>query len=165
MERNEGMSATQIKKVSWWHESILDWELENPDKNLGECAREFRVSETWLSIIRNSDVYREYAALRRKDHNENVSKSIIERVEDVADLSLEVLHERIEKERETIGLKIVTQTCELALKSLGFGQRSDSKETQVNVTIGNIDPSLLERARNKMKLINDENIQLPPPEI
>ena len=147
------MSATQLKKMSWWHESILDWELNNPDKSMGECALTFGVTETWLSIIRNSDIYKEYAAQRRILHNENVSKSIIERVEEVAGVSLEVLQERIDRERHTIGLGIVNDTCGMALKALGFGVKHGGEGSQVNVMIGVASPELLDRAREKMRLI------------
>lgn len=149
------MSATQIKKVNWWHKSIFDWEIANPSLKMKDCAVAFGVSETWLSIIRNSDIYMEYAALRREEHNDNVSKTVIERVEDVADVSLEVLEERIRAERKTLGLGIVNNAAEMALKALGFGQKSSSRgDTQINVILGAADPALLERARETMRTVN-----------
>ena len=150
------MSATQLKKLSWWHESILDWELENPERSMRECSVTFGISETWLSIIRNSDIYKEYAAQRRLEHNANVSMSVVERVEAVADTSLEVLQERIDSERNTIGLGVVNDTCTMALKALGFGSKGSDRggDTQVNLILGAASPELLGRARDKMKLIN-----------
>ncbi len=150
------MSATQIKKINWWHKSIFDWEIANPSLKLNDCAKAFGVSATWLSIIRNSDIFIEYAALRREEHNNNVSKTVIERVEDVADISLEVLEERIRNERRTLGLGIVNNTAEMALKALGFGQKPSGRGegTQVNVILGGADPALLARAREKMRTVN-----------
>lgn len=149
------MAMNQVKKVSYWHESIVDWELQNPDKSMGDCALYFNVTEAWLSVIRNSDIFKEYSALRRGEHNENVSMSVIDRAEAVADVSLEVLEERIRNERRSIGLGIVNDTAAMALKALGFGQKQDSRapNTQVNIVLG-ADPELLARAREKMRLAN-----------
>lgn len=149
------MAMNQVKKVSFWHESIVDWELQNPDKSMGECAEYFGVTEPWLSVIRNSDIFREYSALRRGEHNENVSMSVIDRVEAVAGVSLEVLEERIRAERHSIGLGIVNDTATMALKALGFGKKQDSRtnNTQVNIVLS-ADPELLARARDKMRLAN-----------
>jgi len=148
------MAMNQVKKVSFWHESIVDWELQNPEKSMGDCALYFNVTETWLSTIRNSDIFKEYSALRRGEHNENISMSIIDRAEAVAGVSLEVLEERIQKERDTIGLGIVNDTAAMALKALGFGQKQDTRSnTQVNIVLG-ADPALLARARDKMRLAN-----------
>lgn len=149
------MAMNQVKKVSFWHESIVDWELQNPEKSMGECAEYFGVTEPWLSVIRNSDIFKEYAALRRGEHNSNVSMSVIDRAEAVAGVSLEVLEERIRAERHSIGLGIVNDTAAMALKALGFGQKQDSRanHTQVNIVLG-ADPELLARAREKMRLVN-----------
>jgi len=156
VETSKPMAMNQVKKVSYWHESIVDWELQNPDKSMGDCALHFNVTEPWLSVIRNSDIFREYAALRRGEHNSNVSMSVIDRAEAVAGVSLEVLEERIQNERRTIGLGIVNDTAAMALKALGFGQKQDTRgggNTQVNIVLG-ADPELLARAREKMRLAN-----------
>ena len=150
------MAMNQVKKVSFWHESIVDWELQNPEKSMGACAEYFGVTEPWLSTIRNSDIFKEYAALRRGEHSENVSLSIVERAEAVAGVSLEVLEERIQNERRTISLGIVNDAAAMALKALGFGQKQDGRgggNTQVNIMLG-ADPELLARAREKMRVAN-----------
>jgi len=150
------MSAVQLKKVSWWHEAIFDWELQHPDRKLYECAAELGVTQAWLSTIRNSDVYREYAAARRTDHNGTVSTSIVDRVEDVAGISLSVLKKRIAEERESISLQTVNDTCSMALRALGFGaNRSRTPDQQVTVQINMANPALLDRAREKMRVLRN----------
>lgn len=149
------MAKSQIKKVSWWHESIVDWTLANPSRSLTECAAYFGVTLSYLSVLRNSDAFRDYEARRREEHNAEVSKSIVDKVEDVASVSLEVLKERIEEERSYIGLKTVTDVCSITLKALGFGVKSDNSpaNSQVNVFVG-ADQETLHNAREKMRLIN-----------
>lgn len=152
------MAVKQVLKVSWWHESVVDWKLKNPELNQGDCARHFNVSESYMSILCNSDAFRAYEAGRRAEHNKAVSKDIIEQVEEVASVSLEVLHERIDKERDSIGLKIVGETCEMALKSLGFGVKPASGQPVNNVLVLNAaTPEALESARGKMRLINQSS--------
>ena len=51
------MAEVQISRVKIHHEQILTWLILNPDKTQGECAAHFGVTETWLSIIINSDVF------------------------------------------------------------------------------------------------------------
>ena len=80
-------------------------------------------------------------------------------MEEVATVSLEVLNERIDRERETIGLKLVGETCDMALKALGFGAKPANGQPVNNVLVLNAaTPEGLEQARSNMKLIN----QLPP---
>ncbi len=151
------MAEVQINKMSWWHKSIVDWELEHPDRKLGECALEMGVTESWLSTIRNSDIYREYEALRRIEHNENVSKSVIEQVDELAGTALGVLNERIKNERDKIGLGVVIDAGGMALKALGFGPKHGGRGgdgPQVVIQLGAASPELLERARGAMKQVN-----------
>ena len=154
-----------LVKVSEWHKDIFNWEIEHPGVNLSICAEHFGVGETWLSTIRNTDVYKEYAAQQRLNHNYNVSRSVIEGVEAVAGVALEVIEERIKKERDTIGLGVVNDAANMALKALGFGNKSNGRggETQFNVFLGAASPEALEKARDKMRLINVQGAQGPGP--
>lgn len=113
--------SKQVKHVRWWHEAVVDWELENPGLTMNECASYFDVSPSYLSILRNSDAYKEYAERRRREHNSNVSETIIQKTEKLAKIAVDVLTERIDSERKTILLGGVKDTAEMALKSLGFG--------------------------------------------
>ncbi len=147
-------NCVQIKAVSYWHQAIIDWELNNPEKTMNECARVFGVTAGWMSVIRKSDVFQEYAARRRQEHNEGVSKSITERVEELAGNAVEVLNERIIAERASIGLAVVNTSADMALKALGFGVRKGGDNPAVQVNVGlEVSPELLARARTKMRRV------------
>ena len=150
------MANNALVGIQEWHKDIFNWEIEHPGVNLSVCAAHFGVHDTWLSTIRNSDIYKEYVAQQRLNHNDNVSKSVIEGVEAVAGVALEVIEERIRAERKTIGLGLVNDAANMALKALGFGNKSNGRggETQVNVFLGAASPEALENARDKMRLIN-----------
>lgn len=143
----------QIQKVSWWHEQIVDWMLSNPKGTLGQCAGFFAVTQPWLSTVINSDAFKDYMSRRRAEHQRLLSQNVVEKVEGLAHLSLEVLHDRIEAERHQISLGLVRETADMALKACGYRANSGP---QVNVQIGLVDPTVLARAREKMRVINNE---------
>ena len=151
-----GNSQYQIEKVGEWHKNIFNWEIEHPGASVEECAAHFNVTPGWMSTVRNSDCYIEYASICRFIHNDHVSKNVLEQVEGLANVSLEVLQERISRERNNIGLGIVNDSAALALKAMGFGQKNDARggNTQINVILGGASKEVLERARDKMRTVN-----------
>lgn len=61
------MSEVQIQSISHRHEAIADWLLAHPNvKSLELLANHMNVSRPWLSVIMNSDVFKEYFEKRRK---------------------------------------------------------------------------------------------------
>ncbi|MFQ5741976.1 MAG: hypothetical protein ACE5HV_00125 [Acidobacteriota bacterium] len=163
------MAEHQIteKGLSYRHEYIVDWCLKHPEGLMKDLAAELGVSEQHLSLVRNSDAFKDYEARRRAEHNETLSKSIVEEVEDLAHLSVEVLNERIESERQTLGLTLVRETADMALKALGFGSRRGDDNRSINtLVINGADPALLERARARMRAANSvpeepEDVEAP----
>lgn len=166
-----GDSQYQIEKVGPWHKLIFDWELEHPGESVEACAAHFNVTPGWMSTVRNSDCYLEYAARLRNNHHASVSKNVLEQIEGLAHVSLEVLEERIKKERLSIGLNIVNDSAAMALKAMGFGAKDTGRgnNTQINVILGGADKDVLERARAKLRTVNahrepDPVGALPAPE-
>lgn len=155
--------SAQIKKVGWWHESIFEWLISNPSSSLRECAEFFQVQQSWLSVIINSDVFKEKLAERRDAHFSHVSRTVAERVSGLAELSLDVLEERIERERDAIALNLVRETADMALKASGYiGPKSPEKRGG-DTFIGsvNIDAKVLEESRALM----NKTIEVPAIEV
>ena len=154
------MAKNQIQKVSWWHEQIVEWELDNPHRLLGDCAKHFEVTQSWLSTIRNSDAFIHYRTNRLRRFQGGHDIDLRAKAEGLAGLSLDVLQERIAEERETIGLGGVLDTANVALKALGFGVAQPPQapgNTINNTTIQIIDKSSLEQARSKMRVVNNQS--------
>lgn len=151
------MAEAQIKKVNWWHEAIFEWMISNPEASLRQCAEAFKVTQSWLSVIINSDVFKERFADRRDEHFSNVSRNVAEQVNGLASLSLDVLEERIERERDNIGLSMVKETAEMALKASGYiGPKPPAgREGNTYFLPGSVqvDKQTLEDARASMKQI------------
>ena len=145
-----GGGNTHIKRTNWWHEQIIDWELMNPSATMGDCARHFGKTEGWLSTVRNSDAFREFRARRIAEHQNMVSETVIEKVEGLAALTLDTLHDRIESEKDSISLGFVRETAETALKALGYGGKGAAPATTV-VQVNVVSAESLERARGLMR--------------
>lgn len=114
----EGNNA--IKKLSWWHESIIDWMIMNPDATLGKCAETFNVTQPWLSRIVNSHLFKERFRERRARHSENVSFTMAEKLESLAEAGLEAMIDRVISERDTMPIAELRSTSEMALATLGY---------------------------------------------
>jgi hypothetical protein len=145
------MAATGPKKISWWHEMLVDMMLARPEWSGGDLAEYFEVTESWLSQIINSDIFRAYRAQRFHTHQEKVSVDIIDKVEKLAVKSLDVLDKKMDVALENIAdvpIGPVRETSAMALKALGYGVNNGSA---VQVNIGIADPKLLIEARQTIR--------------
>lgn len=132
------MTATQLKNgVRAWHEELLEYIIANPRATGAQTALFFNVSESWLSIVKNSDAFRELWAQRRPEHFSRVSASVHERVTALAEVSVSALTDQLEKEVRsgTATQTALRETAELALRSLGFGMKKESVGAPLNVQI------------------------------
>lgn len=147
--------SAEIKKVRPWHEELMDFMLAQPRAGLKEASDYFGVSMAWLSTVKNSDAFQVEWAKKRKEHSSAVSQTIVERVEALAEVCLETMTTRLEREGQSIGLTTLREVSETALRSLGFGQNSRAsgeKAGSGNTTIMNsnvlvVDRETLARAR------------------
>lgn len=93
------MAEVQIHSVSHRHEAMADWLLANPTiRNLQEMANHFGYSRSWLSIVMNSDVWKEYWHERRTNYVATLEDGIQRAQMDVALKALQKLPFIIEDE-------------------------------------------------------------------
>lgn len=153
--------SKQIKRVEDWHDSLIEFLMLNPTVVQRDIARHFNVSYSWMSMVLNSDLFKERLAERRERHATLVSRTVIDRVQSVAEQSLDELSRRLDEDPEKLPTGEVRETASLALKSLGIGVPS-AAGTQINagqVNVVTIDSDVLARARNKMKEVNADVVE------
>lgn len=165
-QRKTGSTYPTIKKLSWWHESIIDWMLLNPQGRLADCAVQFDVTQAWLSIIVNSDLFRVRLAARRAEMANEVGATVIEKLSGIAGQALEGIAEKIEKEKTKLPLGELRETATMALEALGYGAKSaphGSGASNVYNFNGptHVSRDVLESARQRMRLVGARTADEP----
>ena len=153
--------SVQIKAVRPWHEELLEFIIANPRASGAEIALYFNVTESWVSIVKNSDAFKELWAARRSEHFSRVSAGLSDKVTALAEVTIDTLADEVEKKKRNGELKIqeLKEIGEMALKSLGFGAKREASLTPVVVNNNNfvVDKDTLANARAaKAKLIDSE---------
>ncbi|HEU4854501.1 MAG TPA: hypothetical protein VFS89_04340, partial [Nitrosospira sp.] len=59
--------SNQIKKVTFTHEALILWMLENPHRSLRDAAAYFGYTQSWLSTIIHSDAFQEQLRKRQDE--------------------------------------------------------------------------------------------------
>lgn len=113
------MAENQIATVRYTHEAIIDQIIADPAISGGELAKRFGYTQTWISIIINSDAFKERLAERRGVLvDPKLSASIEDRLAGIASKSLDKIIERLDNSAGGIkNLELV------AMAKLGVGER------------------------------------------
>lgn len=116
--------SVQVKTVRDWHESLIDYIISNPGATLRLKAQVFGVSMSWLSILENSDSFKEAMKARRDEHFDNLSRDLVDKLGATADMLIEEINERLQKDgTSAIPFNTLKDTADMALKHLGFGAK------------------------------------------
>lgn len=129
------MSATSqnIKKFNWWYDAIIDWMLQHPEGTMNECAKAMNCSFNWLSIVRNSDMFKERFAERRSQVNEMMAAALVEKTTSVALKSLTLIEDRLENQTvEKTKLPTLIEIADKSLARLGYGAPKGGTTVNVN---------------------------------
>ncbi len=147
-------SKPTIKSLNFSHEAIIRWMLENPQRTLGECAKEFGYTQSWLSIIIHSDAFQSKYAELNGNADALVVADIPAKMRGIASMALEGLGDQIEmavQERTIAPRDFLLKTSEALLKSLGYGQKQTVNiNAHAGATTNVVDADTLQRARAKM---------------
>lgn len=159
------MAAKPPQRINWWHQTLIEWLLVNPDSKLREAAEFFNVSQSWLSTIMRSDIFEARFEARLQEHRTLISRTTAERLQGMTDMALELMEDELETGELSFGQ--VKDTAEMMLKASGFlapKSRAAINITQfgggqVAVSAGAVHPDVLNTARERAKTL--EQNQLP----
>lgn len=150
--------SVQIKTIGWWHERLADWMLANPHLTLGDAAKHFDVSRSWLSIVKNSDCFKIYWATRSDNFNDVLTEKVTDSIIDlrtktaaVTELALDELSRRLDGAPEAVSMDTLLDISQMGLKSLGYGAKAAAASPTVNVNIstGLVSAEDLAKARQR----------------
>lgn len=126
-------TPTAIAKTSYTHEDIIDLILQQPAITQREIAKAYGYTETWVSIIINSDAFQARLADRKRELVDPVIVATLEdRFRGLASLSMNILEEKLESGRSA---ELALKALELSAKAAGFGANSAKVAVQQNFVI------------------------------
>ena len=126
-------AALAIGHLNHKHEGVMRWLLLNPDRTQGDCARELRYTEAWISRIINSDMFQAEYKRRCRETGVADAHSTRARISGLAATAMEKLQEKIEL--PTAEPRLLKETADMALKHLGYGTAPAPVETDTGRTI------------------------------
>ena len=152
--------SVQVKKVSNWMQALSDWMILNPQARAYDAAEFFGVTEAWLSTVKNSDAFKQFHQMRRDQHFDRISEDVGGKLQNLAEISLDELTERVEEERDQMSIQTLHDLSKMAVGALGFGNRgggvvinqhNDNRSVLVN------DQNALAESRERLAAIRKEN--------
>lgn len=142
------MAQVQIQDLNHTHEGILRWLIAHPDRPLRDCAQEFGVTQSWLSVVINSDLFRVRLAELQQDHTLRLAQTLEEKLATAADLALEKLIIELETTQDS---NYILSAADKLLKSKGFGAKAAAPSVQVNnYNVQGVDANFLAQQRNAL---------------
>jgi hypothetical protein len=115
-----------VVKLNHTHEAIARWLIENPTRSLGECARQFGYTQSWLSCIIHSDAFQVKLHQMQQEADAVTIMDVPARLRGVAAAALDGLAQQVDhalsEGNGVLHRQFLHQTAELTLKALGYGQ-------------------------------------------
>jgi len=153
------MAKVQILRLSPNHELIALAIINNPGITSGELARRFGRSETWISIVRNSDCFRLRMAELLDAAEDTVIADIPTKLRVVADMALDRVAENLVQEKASPSFAL--NSLREALDALGYKQRTPAGAIPAVGTIAQqnnffvASREQLETARQRLQLAHE----------
>lgn len=119
-QKTTAPSNTYANRWRWWYPAIADWLLRNPGGRTQDCAKELGKHANTISMIMNTDLFRDYMAQRRRDWTALHDDAIRHKLTRVAETSLDILHDSLEKKRDQIPISTLRDIGTSALDRLGY---------------------------------------------
>jgi hypothetical protein len=155
---SEGKNWTPAGAMKWY-DSIIDDILTNPGTDLTQCAQRLGRAPNTVQTIVRSDMFKARFAQRRQQFEAALDMRLIDKLTKTAELSLDATIEQLKKKRDAIPLPVLTEITKSTLDRLGYSpSRSDSPLVNVQVNSNVVSPEALEKAREKLKLLEGKPI-------
>jgi hypothetical protein len=119
--KQEDFSGNRLQKVRYTHEAMIDVLIAEPTITQNDLAKRFEMSVSWVSIVLGSDSFQAALTKRREELTDPfLIATIEERFRGLAQQSLEVIADNLEKTRNT---DLALKALDMSAKALGFGAR------------------------------------------
>jgi len=155
------------RPVKWWHTAIIDDMIMFPTSTNSERGARLGYSAQAIMMLINSDMFKAAYEQRRLDFQSRLDDSIRSKMARNVELSLDIMHEKLEKKRDAIGFRDLNEANNSLLDRLGYGTKSGpSTAVQVNVNGAPASPVVtandLAEARARLRAVEQMRSQEPP---
>lgn len=120
----------EMKKISYTHDAVIDYIIENPMAGHQEIADHFGYSKVWISRLICSDAFQARLAKKKDLILNAVTASVEERVRETTLKALDIIDDKLDA---TSDPKLAMQFLTLTAKAQGYGARP-AQNLQVNNT-------------------------------
>lgn len=149
----------QPQKLQDWHVRVIDLLIGDPTLTSEQVAEHLQcnIHPVTISLLRRTDLFRLSLEERRDEISRGVDRHTLDRltgkVMKLASVAVESLTEQVERER-LLSLaapsRAAIETCEMALKSLGYIKGSPAPNVTVQQVV-TVDARTLNAARDMMR--------------
>jgi len=153
--RDENGQYQLVDGLQPWHRRIVDFMVANPAAKIVDIADFFCVTPVWIGILIKTDAFREYYGSRMEEHQGQVGKEIISKLQGVATESLDQLYTKLKS--PTVKFDQVEKVASMAVKALGHGQGPSLTIKSEGPVQVHVNSDLLDSAREKMRKHMKEN--------
>lgn len=153
--------SVQIQSMSAKHMAIADSLLADPTQKRGDLAKQMGVSESWLSIVINSDVFQVYWEARRSKYEEILRAQIVDKQLTVTIKALDRMMDVLNDDK--VDGRLVLDVAEKTAARLGFEPRP-SKRTLIEERSQSfsrpVNPGILGEAREMItrKIVHEQEL-------
>lgn len=145
--------ATDIKRYKHWYEQIIDMQLLRPGITQREIAAALNKSESWVSTVMASGLYKSRFAARRAQFNTTLNQEAVERLHEVDMVASNVIMRYLRS--PDCDPRFALDAKDKAMNRLGFGpQKGAGPNTLEPAAIaGAVTKEVLAHARKNMERI------------
>lgn len=158
--RNE--PPKQNIKFRFWHETLIDLMLQHPEWSNIQLAQAVGKTPVTIGYVTRSDMFRARFELRRQEHSERISYSIIAKTQGIAIDALDQLKDKLADNAvsKKISARDLGEIAAEALDRIGLGPKPAdihvNTTVQQNNTTVTVSGEALLRARQKLR--NNESV-------
>jgi len=135
-----------------WYDSIIDDILANPGTRLKDTAARLGRSNTTISSVVSSDLFKARWVQRREQFSQALDERLTRKLAAVAEKGLDATIEILEKKRDSIPLPVLNETVKNSLDRLGYGP-SPPPAAPVIVNNNVVSAEALAAARDNLRTI------------
>ncbi len=161
--RHQWTKHSRIQNLQEWHKQLAEFRIMNPTAKLADLANWSGRSQSWIGAIMQTDAFQEYYAQRLAKHQEMVSISVVNEIQDTALAGLRAMKTKMQPTLlANTPLGEVASATETVLKALGYGHKHGPATLSLTLNNGDgkslkAEGSMLSSARTKMEVVMEAN--------